>query len=75
MVVCEWLERPQALILNPGDGHWEVLQRVLSEGQASAALVSDAHLAAIAIESGATLYSSDRDFARFPNLKFINPLD
>jgi predicted nucleic acid-binding protein len=48
---------------------------MLSQGKASGSLMSDAHLAALAAEHGATLYSTDRDFAQFPNLKFENPLE
>ena len=44
------------------------------EGQAKGALVTDAHLAALAIEHGCTLYSTDADFSRFQNLKWKNPL-
>ena len=74
-VVSEWLAQPQAVVIGPGENHWAILQRTLSEGKASGALASDAHLAALAIEHGATLYSSDRDFTRFPNVRFVNPLE
>ena len=47
---------------------------MLREGQATGNLVSDAHLAALAIENGCVLYSTDADFARFPRLKWKNPL-
>jgi predicted nucleic acid-binding protein len=47
----------------------------LSEGKISGALVSDAHLATITIEHGGVLFTTDRDFSRFPNLKFVNPLE
>ena len=53
----------------------EVLARLIADGQASGPLIMDAALAAIAIEHGATLYTSDRDFARFPGLDWINPLE
>ena len=74
VIVSDWLDRPQTILVAPEGRHWTILQRTLSEGKASGALVSDAHLAALAIEHGATLYSTDRDFARFSNLKFENPL-
>lgn len=73
-IVSTWLVRANVTVLSPGEGHWEILQDLLSEGQASGPLVTDAHLAALAIEHGATLASADRDFARFPGLKLINPL-
>lgn len=75
IVVSEWLDRPQTVLIVPGDNHWDTLQRVSSLGKVSGPLFSDAHLAALAIEHGATLYTTDRDFARFPNLRFENPLD
>ena len=74
-VVSEWFNQPQTVVIGPGENHWVILQRALSEGKASGALVSDAHLAALAIEHGATLCSSDRDFARFPRVRLLNPLD
>jgi hypothetical protein len=73
--VKSWLDQPVAGILEPGERHLELLTRLLGEGQASGPLVMDAALAAIAIEHGATLYTTDRDFARFPGLDWINPLD
>jgi predicted nucleic acid-binding protein len=47
---------------------------MLVEGQAKANLVSDAHLAALAVENGCRLFSTDSDFSRFPKLKWKNPL-
>jgi hypothetical protein len=73
-IVSEWLERPMVTLLAPGDRHWEILRNLLLEGQAPGPLVMDAHLAALAIEHGATLSTNDRDFARFPGLRLQNPL-
>jgi toxin-antitoxin system PIN domain toxin len=72
--VSAWLGQPMVDVLDPGPRHWEILSRLMSEAQATANLTSDAHLAALAIEYGATLVSSDRDFTRFIDLKLINPL-
>jgi len=47
---------------------------MILEGQASGPLVTDAQLAALAIEYGGVLYTTDRDFARFPGLRWENPL-
>jgi uncharacterized protein len=69
-----WLSQPNVQIVTPGDDHWRVLRRVMLEGQAFGPLVSDAQIAALTIEHGAVLYSSDRDFARFPELRWVNPL-
>jgi hypothetical protein len=74
-IVSGWLERPNVTLLNPGERHWEILRELMTKGQARGALVTDAHLAALAIEHGCTLATTDRDFARFPGLNFFNPLD
>jgi len=73
-LVSSWLDQPAAGMLEPGERHWEILAGLLRDGQAAGPLVMDAALAALAIEHGATLCSTDRDFARFPGLKWINPL-
>ena len=72
--VQSWLEQPCARVVPPTDRHWTVFQQMLSDGRAVANLVTDAHLAALAIEHGCRLASTDSDFARFPKLKWINPL-
>jgi toxin-antitoxin system PIN domain toxin len=72
--VSEWLAQPVAGILEPGERHWEVLRATLRQGQASGPLVMDAVLAAIAIEHGATIFTTDRDFSRFADVKTMNPL-
>jgi toxin-antitoxin system PIN domain toxin len=73
--VQSWLDQPCVRVLQPSDQHWTVFQRVLREGRATANLVSDAHLAALAVEHNCTLCSTDADFARFKSLKWMNPLD
>ena len=73
-VVNEWLGQPGVEILTPGEGHWEILRGLLKSAQVRGALTSDAHLAALAMEHGATLCTCDRDFSRFPNLRTLNPL-
>lgn len=72
--VRSWLSRPNVSLLEPGSRHWEILERLLVDAKVSGNLVSDAHLAALAIEHGATLMTSDRDFARFPGLSWQDPL-
>ena len=72
--VSSWLAQPVAGILEPGERHWDILQRLATDGQAAGALMMDAALAAVAVEHGATLYTTDRDFARFSELKWTNPL-
>jgi len=73
-VVEEWLQQPNVQILVPGDQHWSVLRRMILEGRASGPLVSDAQIAALTIEYGCVLHTADRDFARFPGLRWKNPL-
>jgi uncharacterized protein len=72
--VDEWLERPNVRVLTPGDDHWLLFRRMIVEGQASGPLVTDAQLAALTIEYGGVLHTTDRDFARFPGLRWKNPL-
>jgi uncharacterized protein len=73
-VVNEWLEQPVVRVLGPGDQYWRLFQQMVIEGQAAGPLVSDAEIAALTIENGAVLCSTDRDFARFPGLRWVNPL-
>lgn len=73
-LVSAWLARPTVTLLTPGERHWGILRRLLAEGQAQGPLVMDAHLAALAIEHGATLATTDKDFTRFPGLRIINPI-
>jgi toxin-antitoxin system PIN domain toxin len=72
--VGTWLEQPVTGILEPGERHWEILRTLTRTGQTSGPLVMDAALAAIAIEHGATLCTTDRDFARFDGLRWENPI-
>jgi uncharacterized protein len=60
--------------ITAGPRHWEILRRVLREGDARGNLVPDAHLAAIAIEHGATVATRDRGFARFQGLRWVDPI-
>ncbi len=73
-IVDEWLALPNIEILTPTANHWTIFQNLIIEGQTKAALMMDAHLAALAIEHGATLATTDRDFSKFSALKTINPL-
>ena len=74
LVVDEWLQQPNVQVLVPADQHWSVLRQMILEGRASGPLVSDAEIAAITIEQGAVLHTTDRDFARFPGLRWKNPI-
>ena len=73
-IVDEWMKLRNVRLLVPGEQHWHLLQRILIDGQVRGAKTTDAELAALAIEHGGVLYSTDRDFARFPGLRWVNPL-
>ena len=73
-IVDLWLANANVRVLIPGDHYWPLFRRMLIEGQASGALVSDAEIAALTLEYGGVLYTADRDFARFPGLRWKNPL-
>ncbi len=73
-LVDRWLLQPNVHTLGPGDEHWPLFRQMLVEGQASGDLTSDAQLAALTMECGGVLYTTDRDFARFPGLRWTNPL-
>ena len=72
--VQTWVEQPCVRLIHPTDQHWSLFQKLLREGNAVGNLVSDAHLAALAVEHNCVLHSTDRDFARFPSLKWKNPI-
>ena len=72
--VQSWLNQPCTRVVRPTERHWTVFKQVLTDGQVIANLVTFAHLAALAIEHGCELASTDSDFARFPKLKWLNPL-
>ena len=73
-IVDQWVALPVVHFLAPRDRHWAFFRRLLVEGKASGPLTTDAQLAALTIENGGVLYTTDRDFARFPGLKWVNPL-
>ena len=72
--VEDWIALPNVSILNPGSGHLKIFRRLSIAAKATGPLISDVHLAALAIEHGVTLATTDRDFRRFNGLKLINPL-
>jgi uncharacterized protein len=72
--VDEWIALPQVRLLAGGDRHWAILKRMLLEGHASGRSVTDAEIAAMTIEYGGELQTNDRGFARYPGLRWNNPL-
>lgn len=73
--VTDWLNHPRVWIPEPTEAHASVLGDLLSRANVTGNLVPDAHLAAIAIEHGLTVCSADADFARFPNVSWLNPIE
>jgi hypothetical protein len=74
-VVQGWVAHPSAVIIHPGDRHPGLVCQLLRPLGTAGNLVTDAHLAALAIEHGAELNSCDADFSRFSGLRWVNPLD
>ncbi|MDH3814742.1 MAG: type II toxin-antitoxin system VapC family toxin [Acidobacteriota bacterium] len=69
-----WLACPQTQIVTPGPRHLEILTDIMGAARASGRLTTDAHLAALAIETQSELHSNDVDFARFRGLRWKNPI-
>jgi uncharacterized protein len=74
-IVGEWLAQSGVVPLQPGPLHAGILEKLVSDHGAIGPLVTDAVLAALAMEHGALLASTDQDFRRFPGLRWLNPLD
>jgi toxin-antitoxin system PIN domain toxin len=72
--VHEWLNQPYVTAVGPGDHHWPILRQLLGTSGTAGNLVADAHLAAMALEQGAAIYSTDHDFRRFPGIEHVNPI-
>lgn len=73
-VVDGWLARPNVVVVHPTDRHAAILRELLGPLGTAGNLTTDAHLAALAIEHGAELCSSDADFSRFPGVRWRDPL-
>jgi uncharacterized protein len=72
--IGSWLSLDNTRLVQERDEHWNILRTLLSEAGTAGNLVTDAHLAALAISHGAELVSCDTDFARFRGLRWHNPL-
>ena len=66
--------QPQCVTVSPGPRHWQIFTRLCKEAGVQGNLVPDAYLAAMAMESGSEWVTTDRDFARFPGLRWRHPL-
>ena len=67
-------DQPGAVVLAPGRRHWQIFGRLCVDAAAKGNLVADAYLAALAIETGSEWITTDRDFSRFPGLRWRHPL-
>jgi hypothetical protein len=74
-IVDQWLAQPNVRALGPSDDHWLHLREMMTRGQVQGPMITDADLAALTVEYGGVLHTTDRDFARFPGLRWINPLE
>lgn len=72
--VSAWLAQPVVRVLEAGERHWTIMRALVEASQARGNLANDAHLAALALEHGATVCTNDRDFSRFPALRTLDPL-
>lgn len=71
---CSFLrDQPNAIVVAPGERHWEIFTDLCTRGKVRGDLVADAFLAALAIESGCQWVSTDRDYSRFPGLRWRTP--
>jgi len=72
--IAELVARPNARVVHPGPRHLEIFEELCRSSGASGKLVADAHHAAVAVEHGCTLATTDADFDRFPTLRWQHPL-
>ena len=71
--ITDWLDADQAWVPTPGSRHRDILGQLLIDGDLRGNLVTDAHLAALAIENGTGICSFDSNFTRFNDLRWIDP--
>lgn len=72
--VRRWLDQESVRIVEPGPRHMDLLRALFQSSGVAGSLTTDTHLAALAIEHQAELHSNDADFARFPGLRWRNPI-
>jgi toxin-antitoxin system PIN domain toxin len=73
-IVDSWLAVQNVRLIVPGESHWGLLKELLIAGRVQGPVTTDAQLAALTIEYGGVLHTTDGDFARFPGLRWVNPL-
>jgi hypothetical protein len=74
-IVATWLESPLVVVLQPAERHWGIFSGLVTVTHVRGPQVMDAHLAALAVEHGATLCTTDAGFRVFPGVRFMNPLE
>lgn len=72
--IDDWLEQPVTRLIGPGEQLWPTLRNLTLHSGTAGNVTTDAHIAALAIEQGYTVYSTDNDFQRFTGLRHVNPL-
>jgi uncharacterized protein len=72
--IADWLDADATWVPVPGERHAEIISDLIVAGDLRGNLVTDAHLAALAIENGVEICSTDSDFARFPQVTWVNPI-
>ena len=71
----DWVQQSPVHLISPGPNHWNLLRTLILSAGTAGNLTTDAHIAALAIEHGFTVYSADYDFRRFKGLRHRNPLE
>jgi len=73
-LIDDWLRQPVVRVVTPTQRHWDIFRQIIAPLGTAGNLTTDSHLAALAIEHGALLCSTDIDFARFQMVQWVNPL-
>jgi uncharacterized protein len=74
-IISALLERPNVVVVEPGEQFWRTFSELVADSRVSGPLITDAALAALALEQGASMCSTDRDFRRFDGLSVIDPTE
>jgi predicted nucleic acid-binding protein len=72
-LVRGWLDAPTASVVHPGERHLDLMMKLLSDAGTAGNMTTDAHLAALALETGGTIVTFDADFDRFPGVRWTRP--
>ena len=72
-IISVLFERPNVVVVEPGEQFWRTFLKLVADSKVSGPLITDAALAALALEQGASVYSTDRDFRRFDGVSVMDP--